>query len=96
MIRASAIWSWLTVLVIRQMHGLDEDADWSEGGGPEDYEAFRAEYEQLGDRIHEDTFREYGEADMGELFLHDPAGFMSRCKRGIDILADRQRTHANE
>ena len=62
-------------------HGLGEDEDWVVGEGPEEHERL-AEFERACDQIATDTFREYGEPELAELWRHDRAEFDRRCEAG--------------
>ncbi|MDY7226281.1 hypothetical protein [Hyalangium rubrum] len=67
---------------MEQDYGLLEDAAWGSGEAPEEWEALCRQYDIACDEARATFFREYGEQEMAELFLHDRASFIRRFENG--------------
>lgn len=67
---------------MEQDYGLADEASWGPGEAPEEWEALCRQYEIACDEARAAFFREYGEQEMAELFLHDRTTFLRRFENG--------------
>jgi hypothetical protein len=67
---------------IERAAGLQEGEDWARGEGPDEHVVLNARYEARCDALLAEVCREYGEAEIADLLVNDPAEFRRRWEAG--------------
>jgi len=66
-------------------YGAKDDEHWPDGEAPEDMEVLRKAFDERQVQLKVSIFRHYGENEMADLLLNDPAAYTERVKRGRAI-----------
>jgi hypothetical protein len=70
------------MVAVERAHGLGKGQTWEPGKGPDEWEALCREWQRRFDRLTTDTYREFGEEAMAELYERDRAEFDRRYAEG--------------